>query len=144
MVVQGGFEELYNMESTYYHPDHGVAVSVHLDGPLVISPNIEASNKTHEFMDKHFDTNGTSILAVESPIDYLSMKITLMENGDITLTNRDNAMKFLEKAGQQDCLPTTKPPLTKLLLQEAMANDTPLDEAGITCGSLCSVQHGFH
>ena len=30
MVVQGGFEELYNMESTYHHPDHGVAVSVHL------------------------------------------------------------------------------------------------------------------
>ena len=41
-------------------------------------------------------------------------------------------MKFLEEAGEQTCLPTTKPPLTKLLLQEAMANDTPLDEAGIT------------
>ena len=38
MVVQGGLEELYNMESTYYHPDHGVSVSVHVDGPLVISP----------------------------------------------------------------------------------------------------------
>ena len=45
-----------------------------------------------------------------APIDYLSMEITLMENGDITLTNRDKAMKFLEEAGEQDCIPTTKPP----------------------------------
>ena len=32
-------------------------------------------------------------------------------------------MKFLEEAGEQDCIPTTKPPLTKQLLQEAMALD---------------------
>ena len=136
MVVQGGFEELFNMESTYYHPDQGVSVSVHVDDPLVISPTITESKWTHDFMDENFDTNGTSILAVGAPIDYLSMKIELsqLENGDITLTNRDKAMKFLEEAGEQDCLPTTKPTLTKLLLQEAMANDTPLDEAGITLG----------
>ena len=33
MVVQGGFEELYNMESAYYQPEHGVSVSVHVDDP---------------------------------------------------------------------------------------------------------------
>ncbi len=132
MVVKGGFEELFNMESTYYHPDQGVSVSVHVDDPLVISPTSTESKWTHDFMDENFDTNGTSILAVGAPIDYLSMKIELMENGDITLTNKDKAMKFLEEAGEQDCIPTKKPPLTKLQLQEAMAKDTPLDEAGIT------------
>ena len=132
MVVQGGFEELYNMESTYYHPDHGVAVSVHVDDPLVISPNSTASDWTHDFMDKHFETKGRSTLAPGAPIDYLSMEITLMENGDITLTNRDKAMKFLEEAGEQDCIPTTKPPLTRQMLQTAMALDTPLDQEGIT------------
>ena len=162
MVVQGGFEELFNnvMESTYYHPDQGVSVSVHVDDPLVISPTITESKWAHDFMDENFDTNGTSILAVGAPIDYLSMKIELMENGDITLTNKDKAMKFLEEAGEQDCIPTKKPPLTKLQLQEAMAKDAPLDEAGITlrqqhqgrlarpnhssrtsCSALCPVQH---
>ena len=55
-----------------------------------------------------------------------------MENGDITLTNRDKATKFLEEAGEQDCIPTTKPPLTRQMLQTAMALDTPLDQEGIT------------
>ena len=114
-----GFEELYNMESTYYHPDHGVAVSVHVDDPLVISPNSTASDWTPDFMDKHFETKGRSTLAPGAPIDYLSMEITLMENGDITLTNRDKAMKFLEEAGEQDCIPTTKPPLTRQMLQSS-------------------------
>ena len=53
-----------------------------------------------------------------------------MENGDITLTNREKAIKFLEEAGQIDCIPTTKPPLTKEALKAAMQQDTPLDEAG--------------
>ena len=83
-------------------------------------------------MDKHFETKGRSTLAPGAPIDYLSMEITLMENGDITLTNRDKAMKFLEEAGEQDCIPTTKPPLTRQMLQAAMALDTPLDQEGIT------------
>ena len=55
-----------------------------------------------------------------------------MENGDITLTNRDKAMKFLEEAGEQDCIPTTKPTLTRQMLQAAVALDTPLDQEGIT------------
>ena len=132
MVVQGGFEELYNMESTYYHPEHGVSVSVHVDDPLVISPDMAECDWTHDFMDTHFDTQGRNILVTGKPIDYLSMQITLMENGDITLTNREKAIKFLEEAGQVDCIPTTKPPLTKEALKAAMQQDTPLDEAGIT------------
>ena len=56
------------MELTYYHPDHGVAVPVHVDDPLVISPNSTASDWTHDFMDKHFETKGRSTLAAGAPI----------------------------------------------------------------------------
>ena len=75
MVVQGGFEELYNMESTYYHPEHGASVSVHVDDPLVISPDMAECDWTHDFMDTHFDTQGRNILIAGKPIDYLSMQI---------------------------------------------------------------------
>ena len=77
LVVKGGFIECKNMESMHFHPARGIKMAIHVDGPLVSSPNMVQTTWVHDFMDLEFDTNGRNILTVGKQIDYLSMKIPL-------------------------------------------------------------------
>ena len=79
--------EVKNMENMYYHPFKHVAISVHVDDPFIVAKSEESHQWTHEFMDANFDTKGINRLRVGVEIDYCSMEVNLLENGDITLTN---------------------------------------------------------
>ena len=52
-------------------------MAIHVDDPLVSSPNMVQTTWVHNFMDLEFDTNGRNILTVGKQIDYLSMEIPL-------------------------------------------------------------------
>ena len=129
MVMVGGFMEVKNMENMYYHPFKHVAISVHVDDPFIVAKSEESHLWTHEFMDANFDTKGINRLRVGVEIDYCSMEVNLLENGDITLTNYAKCMKMLEDAGMSDVLPTTMPPMTKSSLKAALTLDEPLSES---------------
>ena len=129
MVMVGGFMEVKNMENMYYHPFKHVAISVHVDDPFIVAKSEESHRWTHEFMDTNFETKGINRLRVGVEIDYCSMEVNLLENGDITLTNYAKCMKMLEDAGMSDVLPTTMPPMTKSSLKAALTLDEPLSES---------------
>ena len=128
MVVMGGFQEVLNMENMYYQPLWKVAVGVHVDDPLVVACDEDGHILTHKFLDRHFDTKGTSRLAIGTEIDYLSMELSLTEEYNIIITNKAKCAKLLEDAGKEDCTPTKKPPMTKSSLKKAMEDQTPLTD----------------
>jgi hypothetical protein len=128
MVIVGGFIEVKNMENMYYNPLRRVAVSIHVDDPFIVAKDEEGHEWTHKFMNENFDTKGENRLTVGKEIDYCSMEINLLPNGDITLTNAAKIDKFLEDAGKTDIIPTKQPPMTKGSLKAALTQDTPLTD----------------
>ena len=57
------------------------------------------------------------------------MELTLTLGYDILITNLAKCEKLLADAGQQDCIPTKQPPMTKQSLKTALQYDEPLTEA---------------
>ena len=64
LAPKGGFIECKNMESMYFHPGRGIKMAIHVDDPLVLSPNMVQTTWVHNFMDLKFDTNGRNILTM--------------------------------------------------------------------------------
>lgn len=78
---------------------------------------------------KRFTVNKIEELSVDKVIDYCSLNIQLMANGDITLDNRAYVEKILEEAGMTDCN-IAKGPISKDLLKIAAQEQ---DEGLILC-----------
>ena len=53
-----GFIEIQNTHSMYYHPARDIKLSMHVDGPLVVTCSDEDQEWLHNVMmlDKMFDT----------------------------------------------------------------------------------------
>ena len=77
-------------------------------------------------MEKEFDIKGVERLTPDNSIDYLSMKLSMDEDGTIYLTNKKKIETMLEEVGVPDIKPTEGVPLTKARLKAAFAKDEPL------------------
>ena len=131
MIMKGGFREIKNMENMYYHPERDIRTCIFVDDPLTSAPGEDNHEWFHKFMSEEFDIKGVDRLTPDTPVDYLSMKISMDPSGTIYLTNEDKIDLFLQESGFEDIEPTKYPPLTKAKLKTAYQQDEPLDEAEI-------------
>jgi len=126
-----GFIEVENTHSLYYNPAKDIVLSMHVDDPLIRTNSKEGQEWMHSMLDKRFDTKGIRRLTVDSPLDYLSIRIMMHNDGKITLDNHDKIEGFLKQHGMDKCNPVSNP-LTKQMLQDCAMEDTPTMDAAAT------------
>ena len=103
MVMKGGFTEVQNMENMYYNPERDIRTCIFVDDPLTSAPGEQQHQWFHiEFMEKEFDIKGVERLTPDNSIDYLSMELSMDEDGTIYLTNKKKIETMLEEAGVPD------------------------------------------
>ena len=119
-----GFTEIRNTHTLYYNPARDIILSMHVDGPLIRTCSDEDRQWMHKMLDEHFDTKGISKLTVGSPLDYLSIRIMLHEDGE------DKIKVFLKQHGMLDCNPVSTPLTKEVLLEVALGDQTTMDAAG--------------
>jgi len=121
LTTELGFKEVSNMESVYHHPEKELTIPCHVDDPLVKSRCEENRKWFHENINRMFDTKGEKVLSLKQAMDYLSIRITLDEVGDIKLDNEIKIQSYLEELGLTDCNPVNEP-ITKEIIQRLAQN----------------------
>ena len=116
-----GFYELHNMQSMYHHPQRKTDVACHVDDPLTVSRSTADKEWFYSEIAKVFDTKGDKTLSPELPLDYLSMRISMNEAGDIRLDNEVKIKAYLKEKGMELCNPA-KQPLQKDTLKTLYEN----------------------
>ena len=94
---------------------------MHVDDPLIRTCSDDDQDWVHSMLDKHFDTKGMRKLTVDSPLDYLSIRIMLREDGKITMDNKDKIEVFLKQHGMPECNPMSTPLTKEMLLEVAQS-----------------------
>ena len=69
-----------------------------MDDPLVKARGSENTKWFHEEINKVLDTKGNKQLTPSTALDYLSIRISLSEEGDICLDNQTRIEATLAKA----------------------------------------------
>ena len=99
-----------------------IRLSMHVDDPMIIfkkSPEgQQAKAWFFKMVNKRFTVKEVHELTPTTPIDYCSLRIQLLQSGDLTLDNEVYVDKILEAAGMTDCN-VSKGPLSKDLLKIA-------------------------
>ena len=116
LATEMGFKEVKNMESMYHHPERKITVPCHVDDPLVKSRGTENREWFHNNINKLFDTKGSKLLSVGQPLDYLSMRISMNSNGDISLDNSIKIEAYLQELGLGQANPV-KEPISKAIVK---------------------------
>ena len=95
---------------------------MHVDDPAIVFKKSQQGQEDEKwFFDQlreRFTIKEVHELAVGSPIDYCSIRITLLENGDLTLDNQACVEKIVAGAGLTDCNAATMP-ISKSMLKTA-------------------------
>lgn len=123
-----GFIEVQNTHSLYYNSTRQIILSMHVDDPLIRTRTQADQDWIHSMLDKRFDTKGIRRLTVDSPLDYLSIRIMLHDDGKITMDNHDKIEAFLKTHGMLECNPVTTPLTKQMLLDTELGDQTPMDE----------------
>ena len=121
LSAEMGLKEVKNMQSMYYHPEKKLTVPCHVDDPLCKSENEEGRKWFHGTLDELFDTKGGKILSPAQALDYLSIRISTNDKGDIMLDNQAKIEEYLEQAGLADANPA-KYPITKTTVKMLAKN----------------------
>ena len=102
-----------------------------MDDPIIICNTEEGEAWFHaKISDKH-DTKGINRLTPSNPIDYLSIRITLRDDGTLTLDNEAKINIFLAEQGMGQCN-ESKTPLTREALRAMhMGPETTANKQGI-------------
>ena len=112
-----GFTEGANMESIYHHHEKGITMACHVDDPFIKCKDLAGQTWIHDQLQSKFDTKGAAYLTPGTSLDYLSIRVTLHMNGDLTLDNQLKIEKYLDEHNLTQCNPTAEP-LTKHILKE--------------------------
>ena len=96
-----GFYELKNMQSMYHHPDRKTDVACHVDDPLTVTRSAADKKWFYDEITKLFDTKGVKTLSPVLPLDYLSMRISMSEAGDIRIDNQVKIKAYLKEKGME-------------------------------------------
>ena len=97
MTTDMGFYELQNMQSMYHHPDRKTDVACHVDDPLTITRSTADKVWFYSELAKVFDTKGDKTLSSHLALDYLSMRVSMNEAGDIRLDNQVKISTYLKE-----------------------------------------------
>ena len=133
-----GFEEGCNMQSIYHHHERGITMVCHVDDPFIKCKTLAGQEWIHKQLQSKFDTKGAAYLTPGSSLDYLSIRVTLHTNGDLTLDNQLKIEKYLEEHDLTNCNPAAEP-ITKniikkigmmqsVVLKVALEEETKLDK----------------
>ena len=76
-----GFTEVKNAPSVFYHEERRITIANHVDDPLIQTFSIEDEEWILSSLEKAFKTNGRTYLTPSSDIDYLSVRLSLDEQG---------------------------------------------------------------
>ena len=115
------FYEVANMLSMYHHSDKKITISCHVDDPLTLTRDSKGKEWFYNRLEADFDVKGTTTLASDTPLDYLSIRIAISKTGDISLDNQVKIVSYLTEKGLLDCNPASEP-LQKAKLQLIYAN----------------------
>ena len=121
-----GFQESMNAPSMYHKESTGAIISCHVDDPWIRTnkrPKGEQSELTEIYLElkKQFELQALTILTPDTPIDYLSMRMSVDAAGNICLDNDAKVKSILTAHDMLDCNPV-KTPLSKHHLKD-MADD---------------------
>ena len=130
LVHRIGFYESANAPSTYYLKgvvEDGnirvlgegeydalgsilVTLCCHVDDPCFIARCIVVMRWFDDETKKSgIETNGLHMLAIGSPFDYMSQRVSLDTGMVLRIDNADKVLKFLKDAGMEDCRPESIP-----------------------------------
>jgi hypothetical protein len=126
-----GFVELKNAPSIYVNASRRIIMCCHVDDPMVISESAEDEEWIHDEINSEFETNGINRLTPWTPIDYLSMRLTVDEKNVLRVDNSAKITKFLTDAGMENCNPS-EVPLTSDRLITCLKDATPLNAQQVT------------
>ena len=122
-----GFTEVKNAPSVFYHEERRITIANHVDDPLIQTFSIEDEEWILSSLEKAFKTNGRTYLTPSSDIDYLSVRLSLDEQGVARLDVRDKITNYLASVNMADCKPSMEP-LKKAMVKEMAECDELLDE----------------
>lgn len=124
-------KELENNKSVYINKEKGITVCQWVDDPIIISKTEEAETWFHTELAKKYDTKGKNMLTASNPIDYLSIRLQLRDDGTLTLDNKAKINVFLQEQGMGQCN-ISKTPLTKQALHAMhSATEMTMNRTGI-------------
>ena len=102
-----------------------------MDDPIIVCKTEEAETRFHAQVSAKYDTKGINRLAPSNPIDYLSIRITLRDDGTLALANEAKINGILTEQGMAQCN-ETKTPLTRESLRAMhMGPKTTANKQGI-------------
>ena len=84
-------------------------MACHVDDPFIKCKNLAGQEWIHKQLQSKFDTKGAAYLTPGSSLDYLSIRVTLHTNGDLTLDNQLKIEKYLEEHDLTNCNPAAGP-----------------------------------
>lgn len=87
LTSEMGFYEVKNMESMYHHPKFKTSISCHVDDPLVKTKAKHLREDFYKQLNEIFDTKGDKVLSSKQALDYLSMRLSMDEAGNIYIDN---------------------------------------------------------
>jgi len=104
--------KIENNNSVYINTEKGITVCCWVDDPIIICKTEEGEAWFHAKISDKYDTKGINRLTPSNPIDYLSIRITLRDDGTLTLDNEAKINTFLTEQGMAQCN-ESKTPLTR-------------------------------
>ena len=123
--------KIENNNSVYINAEKGITVCCWVDDHIIICKTEEAEAWFHAQISAKYDTKGINRLTPSNPIDYLSIRITLRDDGTLTLDNEAKINIFLTEQGMGQCN-ESKTPLTREALRAMhMGPETTANKQGI-------------
>jgi len=82
-INEMGFEPAHNADSVYINKEQGVITSCHTDDPITVCRDEKAEQWFYQTLAKHLLIKEVVCLEANTVIDYLSMRLTMSEEGAI-------------------------------------------------------------